>query len=130
MKKDPVYISHEEILSIHNYLIGQFGGAKGIHDFGLLESALARPRAAMAHFEAYPDIFMKAAVLGHSLIKNHPFIDGNKRTAVVAMLYFLNKNKITLDIASNELLNLALAIADSSLLEREIANWLREHCSS
>lgn len=125
MEKACIYLSREEVLIIHGFIIERFGGQIGIRDLGLLESALARPRAGMIDFEAYPNIFIKAAVLGHSLIKNHPFYDGNKRTGVIAIIRFLNINGLKLKLEKNELVNLALEIAGDGLDEEGVAEWLK-----
>ena len=79
------YISIDEVVAIHFELINQFGGSQGMRDFGLLHSAVERSRASFGGEDLYPDIFSKAAALLHSLILNHPFIDGNKRTSYVSL---------------------------------------------
>jgi death-on-curing protein len=117
----------EEILIIHDRVIRQFGGSHGVRDVGLLQSAIERPKAGFGDFEAYPDIFMKAAVLGFSLLKNHPFIDGNKRTSVTATLIFLRENNIRLKVETHEIKKLALDIANNKLQEKEVASWLKKY---
>lgn len=73
------YLSLQEVLSLHSLLIAQSGGGSGLRDRGALESAVAQPEASFGGEELYPDLASKAAALGHSLIQNHPFVDGNKR---------------------------------------------------
>lgn len=121
-----VYLAVEEALYIHVYAVQKFGGSTGVRDFGLLESALARPAAGMVGYEAYPDLFMKAAVLAFSLVKNHPFIDGNKRTAMLCMLRFLKKNQVNTIAQSHDFYELAQAIAGNQLDEQGVATWLKE----
>lgn len=82
------YLSLEQVLVIHEKLIEKYGGSHGIRDHALLESAVVRPRTSAFGEEAYPTLFLKAAVLLHSIIKNHPFVDGNKRTGFGAMQKF------------------------------------------
>src|SRR6185312_11978530 len=92
----------EDILNLHKYSIQKYGGSEGLRDSGLLESAIARPFQTFDGEDLYPSVFEKAAALGESLIINHPFIDGNKRTGTVAMaalledegLFFLLLKKI------------------------------------
>ena len=120
------YLSAEEIVRIHFKVIKVYSGKGGVRDIGLLQSAVARPRAGFGDYEAYPDIFIKAAVLLHSLTKNHPFIDGNKRTALTACGLFLKRNGYLLEVSSEELLQFVLDIANSKLGEEKIASWLKD----
>jgi death-on-curing protein len=124
------FISTQQVLYIHRAALKQYGGSAGIRDIGLLESALARPQASFGGVDAYPDIYQKAAVLCHSLIKNHPFTDGNKRTGIICMGLFLNKNDIHLQIIPNELFDFALNVATDKLNEAQMANWLKDHTTS
>lgn len=126
-KPEIKYLSLDELIIIHEQAIGQFGGSHGIRDLGLVQSAIARPMAGFGNFEAYPDIFLKAAVLMHSLLKNHAFIDGNKRTAMIAGLTFVMENNIQLVTKKDEIFNLALNIENDSLPEDQIASWLKKH---
>ena len=86
------YLNINQILAIHSEVIEQAGGSRGIRNIGLVDSAVARPQATFGGKDLYPDIFSKAACLGHSLIRNHPFVDGNKRTGYMSMRLFLNIN--------------------------------------
>lgn len=121
------YLATETVLEIHEELVIRYGGSHGVRDYGLVDSAVARPRAGFGDFEAYPDLFMKAAVLGHSLLKNHPFVDGNKRTAVASIGMFLEENGYQLIQSKNYLYRLALAVENNSLPEDQIAQWLKKH---
>lgn len=121
------YLSLAEVLRIHSNMIRHFGGSHGVRDLGLVESALARPRSGFGDFEAYPDVFMKAAVLAHSLLKNHPFIDGNKRTALTSCALFLKRNGYKLTLNRKEGLAFAFDIENNSLDEESIAAWLEKH---
>ncbi|MFY9484509.1 MAG: type II toxin-antitoxin system death-on-curing family toxin [Patescibacteria group bacterium] len=121
------YLATETVLEIHEELVIRYGGSQGVRDYGLVDSAVARPRAGFGDFEAYPDLFMKAAVLGHSLLKNHPFVDGNKRTAIASIGMFLEENGYQLIQSKNHLYGLALEIENNSLPEDKIAQWLKKH---
>ncbi|MCS6903689.1 MAG: type II toxin-antitoxin system death-on-curing family toxin [Candidatus Bipolaricaulota bacterium] len=86
------YLATDEVLLIHERILERSGGAKGIREWGLLDSAVQRPQATFGGKDLYADLFSKAAVLGHSLVLNHPFVDGNKRTAWEAMHTFIEEN--------------------------------------
>ena len=88
------YLTVDEVVAMHSGVIKQFGGLPGIHSFDLLYSAIERPKATFGGDDLYETIFDKAAALIHSLILNHPFVDGNKRTAFVSLARFLYINKV------------------------------------
>ncbi len=119
----------EDILELHHKSIKDYGGANGIRDIGLLESAIARPFQTFADEDLYPTIFDKAAALGESLIINHPFVDGNKRTGLLAMLSLLISNQYTLNASSNDLYNFVINISTGSLSFEKIVEWLKENSS-
>ena len=121
------YLTTDQILAIHAILVDTFGGLHGIRDLGLLESALARPQAGYGDLEAYPTLPLKAAALCHSLVKNHPFLDGNKRTAVVAMETMLNQNGVELILRPDELFQFAIDVATDKLNEKAMAAWIEQH---
>lgn len=124
------YLSLDEIIAIHFDQIEKYGGSHGIRDLDLLLSALARPKASFGGFELYPNIFKKVASLIHSLILNHPFVDGNKRTGVVSAARFLYTNEYKLTSTKQDLLNLALKIANKKLDIGEISVWFKKHSKS
>ena len=97
------YLSTEHILFIHYRLIEETGGRHGVRDLSLLISAQARPMSTFGGSDLYPDIFTKTAALMHLLIKNHPFIDGNKRTAITSSSIFLVRNNYLLKVSNEEL---------------------------
>lgn len=121
------YLDTSQILAIHNEIIEQTGGSKGIRDVPLFDSAVARPKAAFAEEDLYPDIFSKAAALGHSLICNHPFIDGNKRTGYMSMRIFLNLNGYDIKASSREKYRFVIEIAKKVKDEKAISKWLEQH---
>jgi len=121
------YLTSEQVLFIHYRLIEETGGSHGIRDIALLQSAVARPMATFGGDDLYPDIFSKAAALMHSIIKNHPFVDGNKRTAITAASLFLTRNKHQITAANKELERFALKAASTNIELEEIAGWFRKH---
>lgn len=123
------YLEADEVLLIHERILAKFGGAGGIRDWGLLDSAVKRPRAFFAGQEPYPDLFTKAAALGHSLALNHPFVDGNKRTAWEAMHTFIEENGQSLQAQTDEIVELMLRIEDKGWGVEQIAQWLQARSS-
>ena len=122
-----IYLTAEQVLFVHYRLLRETGGEPGVRDIGLLESAIARPRAAFGRQELYPDIFEKAAALMESLINNHPFIDGNKRTGIACTVLFLKQNGIPFSAKNRELEKFTLRVASSTIGRSEIAKWLKSH---
>jgi death-on-curing protein len=121
------YLTLEEVLLLHARLIQRTGGSGGVRDMGLLDSALARPRATFGGEDLYPSLWHKAAALMHSLIKNHPFVDGNKRTALTATGLFLEVNGYTLTASSEQVLDFAKRAAVGKGDIKSIAMWLEKH---
>jgi death-on-curing protein len=120
-------ISIQETLYIHNLLIKTFGGSSGVRDFQALESALSRPFQTFDSVELYPSIIEKAASLLESLLANHPFVDGNKRTGYVLMRLFLKKNGM--DIVADEETKYQFLIDVASGVKRydDILIWLEDY---
>lgn len=121
------YLTVEQVLFIHMRLIAETGGSPSLRDLALLESAVARPQATFGGEDLYPDLFVKAAALLDSLVRNHPFVDGNKRVGVTAAGLFLRFNNQQLTASNAELEQFALQAARSELDVEEIAAWLRSH---
>jgi death on curing protein len=117
----------EIVLLIHNKLIESFGGSIGIRDNQGLYSALARPYATFDNKELYPTPIDKAAALVQSILINHPFVDGNKRTGYVLMRYLLNSHKIIINASQNEKYEFILAISKGKLSIEEIVAWIKKH---
>lgn len=124
------YLYPQQLLYLYRQLSRQFGGAVGLRDRGLLESAVYRPQATFAGHELYPDLFSKAAALGHSLIANHPFVDGNKRVGYAAMRLMLRLNGRDLQASADAKVAFVVAIASGKMTEQAIADWLRRHSRS
>ena len=124
------YLAIDEVMVIHEKMIEEFGGRSPIHDFTLLHSAVERPRATFNGMDLYPSIFDKAAALIHSLILNHPFDDGNKRTAITSCAAFLSFNRVRLNLPKHESIQFTLDIDSHKLTLEEIASWLKNHSDS
>jgi len=122
----PIWIDYELVLAIHDRQLAEHGGASGVRDEGLLESALARPQQMMAYGEPPPDLADLAAALAHGLARNHPFVDGNKRTAAVACETFIDLNGGYLVAEDAELFPRYLALAEGRLSAQDFAAWLRD----
>ena len=123
------YLTPEQVLFLHSRLISVIGGGHGVRDLGMLLSALGKPQATFDEKELYPDIMMKAAALMDSLVRNHPFMDGNKRTAITASAMFLRMNGYLLIVENIELVHFTLACAQSQLSLEKIAEWFRKFSS-
>jgi death-on-curing protein len=121
------YLTIQEVLLLHARLIQRTGGSSGVRDIGLLESALARPQGTFGGQDLYPDLWSKAAALMQSLIKNHPFVDGNKRTALTAVGLFLELNGYTLTASNAEAVDFALQAAVGDVDLEAMAVWLESH---
>ena len=122
-----VWSEKELVLAIHDRQLAEHGGCGGVRDEGLLESALARPHQLHAYDDPAPDFADLAAALAYGLARNHPFVDGDKRTAHVAYRTFLELNGIRLDATDEEKYLTMLALAEGKLGERDFAAWLRAH---
>lgn len=119
-----IWLREEVVLAAHDEQLAEHGGASGVRDLGLLQSALARPQNLCAHGE--PDAAALAAAYAYGIARNHPFADGNKRTAAVAALVFLDHNKVGFDIGEAELVVMVLALAAGELSEEAVADWFRD----
>ena len=120
-------IDIQEVLVIHDTLIVQFGGSNGIRDYNLLVSAINRPFTGSGDTEFYPTIHEKAAALIESIVKNHPFVDGNKRTGYVMMRLFLLNNGFDIQASQDEKYTFVIRIASGSLTIEHITSWVLEH---
>lgn len=123
-----IYPSLEDALRLHEMVIQATGGASGVRDVGLLESALARPMSSYAGLELYPTVWEKAGALVHGIIRNHPFVDGNKRTAIVMGATFLLMNGYWLEVSQDEFEATGLAAAEGTLSPADLAKWFEQNC--
>ena len=122
--KKPRWVPLHVVLALHKECIATFGGSDGVRDEGLLESALARPENLSCY--GTPTLHELAAAYGYGLAKNHPFIDGNKRTAFLATAVFLMDNDFQPVVNEAEVVTTITALAASQLTEAEFAQWLKQ----
>ncbi|HCZ37185.1 MAG TPA: type II toxin-antitoxin system death-on-curing family toxin [Cytophagales bacterium] len=120
-------IEISEVEKIHDILIERFGGAKGIRDKGILESAIARPFQTFDGKELYPDPVDKAAAIFESIVSNHPFIDGNKRTAYVLMRLILKRNQLDIEVDQDFKYDFVIKAAKGELTFDKIKTWIRNN---
>lgn len=120
-------IEFKEVEKIHDILIEKFGGAKGIRDSGALESAINRPYQTFDDQDLYPDPVDKAAAIFESIISNHPFVDGNKRTAYVLMRLILLQNRLDIKTGQDEKFDFVIKAAKSELTFGQISDWIKRH---
>lgn len=113
-------------MAIHQQMVNRFGGLSGIRDIGLIESAVARPSASFDSLDLYETIFDKAAALLQSLLKNHPFLDGNKRTALTSAGIFLRVNGWKLQNSHKQEVEFAIKVDNQNLTLQQISEWLKD----
>jgi len=119
------YLTLNEVLEVHRQVMAQSGGAEGLMHLSALESALAQPQMTFDSADLYPTLVDKAAVLGYTLIRNHPFLDGNKRTGHAAMEVFLVLNGYEIRASVDEQERVILQVAASEIEREEFTAWLR-----
>ncbi|MDA8192757.1 MAG: Fic family protein [Thermaerobacter sp.] len=124
------YLTVQEVLFIHFQVIERFGGTHGVLNLNGLESGVSQPKATMDGDDLYVSVLEKAAVLLHSLVLNHPFQDGNKRTAFTTMGLFLRFNGMALEGSRAAAENLVVDVADKHLSLETIVGWLQSHTRS
>lgn len=122
---EPIWVLREVVLIAHEQSLAEFGGAAGIRDEGLLDSALSKPENLFAY--GTPSVFELAASYGFGLVRNHPFIDGNKRIGFIVAVVFLQLNGWRLEASEVDATLRTLALAAGELSEAEFAEWLRAH---
>lgn len=120
------FVEVEEALRIHARQVRRFGGDAGVRDRGLLESALAMPRASFSGQFVHDDLPAMAGAYLYHLCKNHPFMDGNKRVALAVTLYFLTRNGMPLDVDNQTLQGHVLAVASGEMTKEQVTAYLRE----
>lgn len=121
------YLTPQKVLFIHDQVVKRTGGSSGVRDIGLVESAVYRPQASFDAKDLYKTVFDKAAALLQSLLKNHPFIDGNKRTALTSSGLFLRLNGYKLINAKKEEVEFAIRVDNQHLDIEEISKWLKKN---
>ncbi|MEL6931180.1 MAG: type II toxin-antitoxin system death-on-curing family toxin [Cyanobacteria bacterium J06600_6] len=118
------YLTLEEVMSLHRQIFGRSGKTAGVRDMGSLESAVAQPSMTFGGEDLYPTLIDKAAALGFSLVMNHPFVDGNKRTGHAAMETFLVMNSLEISASVDEQEAVILSLAAGSLSREKFTKWL------
>ena len=121
-----VWLLEETIIAIHQRQISEHGGSEGLRDEGLLVSALARPQNVLAYAQPPPDLAVLAAAYAYGIARNHPFVDGNKRTALVEARTFLLLNGVNLEANQDEKYLTFLQLAQGTLTEDQLADWIRK----
>lgn len=124
------YLTAEQVLFIHARLITETGGEHGMLNLGLLQSAVARPQASFDRQDLYSDLFSKAAALLESLVGNHAFVDGNKRTAITSTGLFLRINGYRLTASNQEVVDFTLQCAQGLISFEQMETWLKSHSQS
>jgi death-on-curing protein len=121
-----VWLLEETVIAIHQRQISEHGGSEGLRDEGLLASALARPPNVLAYAQPPPDLAVLAAAYAFGIARNHPFVDGNKRTALVTARTFLLLNGVNLEANQDEKYLAFLQLAQGTLTEEQLADWIRK----
>ncbi len=123
------FLPREVVLTIHADLLQRYGGEAGVRDAGLLDSALAQPKMTVGGKDAHKTVFDKAAAYGFHICRNHPFVDGNKRVALVLMDIFLQKNGWDLQSSEEEAYEVMMTLASGKLPKSRLSRWLKIHSS-
>jgi death on curing protein len=119
----------EQVIYIHERIVETAGGKRGARDYTVLHSGLERCKATYGGEDLYPDLLHKAAALMHSLVKNHAFLDGNKRTAYAVTLRFLDSNGRDIEAIQQEIIDFCVAVDNEDWGVERIREWLRKHVS-
>lgn len=116
-----------DVLFLHTVAVGEFGGSEGVRDIGSLRAAVARPWGSSFGQDHFPSPLQKAAAVAESIIRRHPFVDGNKRTAMYAAGYLLERLGYELEAGQQELEDFAVGVAEGTLKPENIAAWFEDH---
>jgi death-on-curing protein len=125
----PLFLSLEKVIRLHQRLIDRYGGTEGVRDVGLLHSAVMMPQASYGGRYLHADIFEMAAAYLYHIVQNHPFVDGNKRAGAAAALVFLAMNDITIDNDEHGLVDVTLAVAAGRAGKHETADFFRKRAT-
>lgn len=125
--REPSFLTLDEVLALHADQIDRYGGARGLRDLGLLESAVAAPRATFGGTLLHPTLPEMAAAYLFHLVRNHPFVDGNKRIGLAATIAFLGLNDLWLEAEEDELVALVVGVAQGQVGKAEVGVFLTEH---
>lgn len=130
MIRQPRFLELDEVLEIHRDQVSRYGGLAGIRDTALLNSAVAMPRSGAAAVYFHTDLFEMAAAYLFRIVKNHPFVDGNKRVGAVAALVFLDLNGIEMAIRDDDLFDVVIGVAGGTTPKSGVVEFLRRHGSN
>ena len=122
-----IFITKEQIILLHEGLIRNFGGSPELRDESLLDSAINTPFQTYDGLDLYPEIYQKASRLAYGLIRNHPFVDGNKRIGAHVMLLFLEINNVYINYEDDELIKIILSIASGKSTDKDLSFWIKNH---
>lgn len=122
----PIFLDLDMVIRLHGSLIERYGGTEGLRDSGLLKSAIAQPQASFGNEYLHGDLFEMAAAYLYHLVKNHPFLDGNKRIGAASAIVFLAMNDVQIENDEDGLVDLTLAVATSEADKDQIAAFFRE----
>lgn len=121
------FLSEAEVIAVNEEMVSQFGGMHGVRDLHILRSAIGRPQMSVGFQDAYKTIFDKAAALLHSIINNHPFLDGNKRTSLFSAITFLERNRWFVKFKRKEAVKFTRKTHNENYTVEQISQWLKEH---
>tara|TARA_R110002096_G_scaffold218507_5_gene406650 strand:- start:539 stop:943 length:405 start_codon:yes stop_codon:yes gene_type:complete len=124
----PEWLEKDTILALHGESLAEHGGGEGLRDEGLLESALARPLQLFSYGDPPPDLAALAAAYGVGLAKNHAFVDGNKRIALIALITFLMVNGQRLTASQPDAYQTMIRVASGTVSDEDLAEWIRANC--
>jgi len=127
MKRQIKYLTEAELIAINEEMVALFGGLHGVKDLNLLRLAIGRPQMSVGFQDAYKSIFDKAAAMFHSIINNHPFLDGNKRTSLFSAVLFLERNGWTLEFKRKEAVKFTLKAHNNDWTVELISGWFKQH---
>ncbi len=125
--RDPAFLTLDEVLALHADQIERYGGSRGLRDLGLLESAIAAPRATFGGVLLHPTLPEMAAAYLFHLVQNHPFVDGNKRVGLAAASAFLGLNDLWIEAEEEDLVTLVVGVAEGRVGKAEVGVFLKEH---
>lgn len=128
-RKSIKYLSEGEVIAINEEMIARFGGLYGVKASHMLSLAVGRPQMSVAFQDAYKTIFDKAAAMFHSIINNHPFLDGNKRTSLFSAVLFLEYNCKIVEFKRKEAVKFTRKAHNQDYTVEQISKWLKEHCA-
>ena len=121
------FLSEAEVIAINEEMVAKYGGLHGVRDLHMLRSAVGRPQMSVAFQDAYKSIFDKAAALFHSIINNHPFLDGNKRTSLFSAVLLLEYNRWSVEFKRKEAVKFTRRVHNQDYTVEQISKWLKEH---